>query len=811
MDNAVISKLYGEKNNITSGKIMEFLQSCEPPKVLLLDHGKAVYYYRLYETRKLEMGLPDVSKEYFLYLWFCHKGDRSSNVNMRNYNFFSGENVDVSKVSYRDFTQAYADEVTYHYKLNAHYTAQFLTIIHYRYPLSLRSLLDRMILEDASDYITLSEGSLITIKSIPTIMADPETVVEGKKIPKSSLFGSYKSTSIYSDYKMCIIESDQNSDHMRYVRTMAMLTDSTGREENTKLLHRYEFPSREFNYFQIVEWARRSGISHSVNESQMSITLENFVSGSRCEVQCKKLEYSKCYYNGDYETYRLKGDYILELTINSDVSREMMYNKILAMYHELDKSITQQYPDPMLLGASDCISLLRAVDSITFDSEYCRKAPPHVQPLVIRESDIVAELNKGKMILRYNGNYYTTKDRSVSRGEDYIGMINKFGDYDPSKAYNPVIRTYRKNHLLSKKFKEFKAYLLRHSIDVHSGYISRDDVLLPKNLEYLYTTPIINPPLQIVDIHTKKTIITNINKVATGEVPDYVKSLLGSKDVRRYIAARPGTGLLHCCNVEPKAFAEYVRNNLDLYYDTISIDSKVAERDILAGNVDHRIYGKLLETYTDRSLLVFCNDGLIPYRYSKLESREYYILYQDGKSYDVVYAIPESGESLKLATVKEMVNAQQPSNFKQPVTHKTRDIDYTLAILKLVSYAATVSEALGYRVTYSIVSEDECESLAERVYGSCCYYESLVPNANSKYMKELMLARRSNSIIVKSIKWLQYIYGSMIHVTDDSVDIRSPVDMSKYHKWNLSLEDCLYYSAECYKVRMNEEVQRISQ
>ena len=463
----------------------------------------------------------------------------------------------------------------------------------------------------------------------------------------------------------------------------------------------------------------------------------------------------------------------------------------------------------MDIGVRGDISLLRAVDYTAFDSDYCRKAPPRVQPLVVRECEVEGELLKGKMVLIYDGHYYTTKDATVSNGENYIGMINKFGDYDPSKRYTPLIRTYRKNHLLSRKFKELKAYLLRHSLDANAGYISKEDILLPKSMEYLYHTLLINPSANVVDIHTKKTVITNANKVATGEVPDYVKSLIGTRNVRRYVSVRPGTVLLHCCSIDPEPFADYVCHNLAAVDDTLCIDVDKARSDIISGNVDHRIYGKLLEMYTGLSVLVFTKDGIVPYRSSKLECGSYYVLYFSEGVYDVISATEENGKPLRLDSIRSMVNNLQPVNVPTSYTHRPRDIDYTLTALKLVSYAALTAEELGYNVAYEVVSEDACRALVEDIYHSCIYFEGILSAKDAKYMEELVKQKRSMVYVCKGVGWLQHIYRGMLRVVEDNVIIRSPVNMSSYHKWYLCLEDCLYYSANCYKVSAKEEVQCI--
>jgi hypothetical protein len=845
VDSAIRSILYGEKSQDKADVVIHFVLRSKPPTIVLTDSGRAAYYYRLYtnaisdQKRGIQKGnditmqtendattddsivatktqlgvtLPEISGPYFLYLWLCMREPRPTNVNMRQYSVFNNETIRVDKLSYRLFTQIYADPITYSDKLNVHYTCFFKSTIYHRFPISLRSLLDRIQLVNHEDTLTLTEGDLTTIKSRPNLMEDPSRIMRHNKSERDVLIGNIDGNIVASNHRYTTIESKENKQHNKYVKMMSLLTDSMGRAEADVTYHCFSLPSREMNFYQILHWVNKRQIRHYVNSIQQCIVLEGYISEGKCEMMNKVLDSNKCYDNGDYEVYRLKGDIVLEITISSNDTRDHLWQRVLEMYNELDHNIQEEFPDPMDLGGSD-IATLRATNSIAFDGMYCRKAPPRVQPIVIKESQVREELDKEKMILIYEGRYYTTKDKQVSNGADFVGMVNKFGDYDPNKPYNPIIRTYKKNHLLSKTFKEFKAYLLRYSTDPNYGFISRSDLLLPKHLEYLYNKPIFNPSADIAVIHTKKTIVSNSSKVSTGEVPDYIKTILGTSNIRRIITKKMGTGLLEVCGVSAKDFLIFAIDN-NIYKDTMSLTIEMMEKDIGDGNVDHRLYGKLIEEYTGCSIIVFNMDGLVPYRYSKLSKNNYKILFMstDG-TYDTIAALPQRDKGLNLASVRDMVNSSTTLCVPDSTIVRSREVDYTLVMLKIVCYISRICEQMGVGVRYMLIPETSCKNLVENVYGGCIYYDCIISNTGSKFLENMVIARKSTSVIKKSIEWLRYISRGIIAEVEETTykfaTVLSPVDMSKYNLWNIDLEDCLYNNTLCYKLQHHEEIQQV--
>ena len=729
---------------------------------------------------------------------------------MRDYRYFDDEKLKVSSMSYRSFTQAYADPVTYTNKLNIHYSSSFYSMIYHSYPVSLRYILDNIPLVAQSDYVVLLESNLATIKSIPKTMEHPSLVTAGKRHMKDSLVASFDECLICSTHGNTSVESSSRGTHNFYVSMMSVVAGSTGRHTDVVSSHCFSFPSREMNYRQLLLWCANNGVRHSTSSIRESITIYDFIDSSSCEAYNRVLESNRCYDNGDYEVYRLKGEKVLELSVHSSRDRSIIEQRILGMFSQLDATIQECFVDPMDLDCSD-IARLRATNSIAFDGMYCRKAPPRVQPIVIRLEQVEGVLKSGRMILIYEDRYYTTKDKSVSGGEDYIGMVNRFGDYDPRKRYNALIRTYKKNHLLSKSFKELKAYVLRNSQDPTRGSISREDILLPKHMEYLYEMQIHNPILEVSGIHTKKMVLTNTNKVLTGEVPDYVRSLLNTSKVRRYVSEHSGSGLLQVCGVDSAHFLNYALENKLKHKDTMFLTDAVVADNIMSSNVDHRLYGKLLEEYTGVSLIVFDIEGLVPYRCSKLEkNRSMLLLLSSDGTYDMVRAIPEEGDTIPIANIKSIINSSTCMYECMSFPTSGRHEDYTLTHIKLVCYIARLASSCGIHVSYKVVPESDCKSIVELVYCSCIYYECMIKNSECRFVDSLVESRKSDSKVVKSSAWITALFKSMIHsVEDNRVTILAPVDMSSYYKWNLNLEDCLYYSPGCYRTSAREEVQLV--
>lgn len=795
-----------EKDPIKQQHVLSFIGSCDRPRTVMNDYGMARYYYSKYIVEHA------ISKPYFLYIWLCFRDSKSTIINMGNYEFFNDETVKPSKMSYRDFTQMYVDPIIVPNVYNIHYECILGSYIYHNYPISLRSVMDRFELRDSGDYCTLSEGNTLLIKTIPKIMAPPDDVYKRDTLHDTdTLMIKYRGSVARCDTRYSIVESTDETAHTELLDVIYRLVDATLPIECAVSKHIFSFPSREINYKQIAAWLTNGRVPHSRMENAQHISTADFIPGAQCEIVNRVLDCHKCYDNSRYEIYRLKSDKVLEISVSSIKTRAEIESSILQMCQTLSKEIHEDFPDPMSIDSTN-IAKLRATNSIVFDGMYCRKAPPQVQPLVIRQSEIESVLASDRMILIYNGLYYTTMPKSQSKGNNYIGIINRFGDYNPSKPYIPIIRTYKKNHLQSTTFKELKAYLLRHSQDPTRGNISPLDILLPPSMQYLYKVPLMNPPLDIVNIHTKKTSITDINKVASGEVPDYMKSVLGVSHVRRIVLASRGTGLLDVCKVDPIVLHRYIAENLDSLQDLASMSMDTITKQVKDGMLDHRLYGKAIESLIDKCLIVFDITGVVPYRCSKYESENYVLLFLSASGmYDELQVAAKLGELFEnVRALRDVINDKHMDVSGYMKRMPSRDVDYTLIMLRLVSYITRHARENAATIEYKIIPESECKYYVEKIYTRTIYYEGITKCSNARFLEKLVRVRKSNCSCDVNLQWICSVLRDMIPVeTFAGLVVISPVDMSLYHPWNFNLEQCLYYSHKCYIVRDNEEVQRI--
>ena len=797
-----------EKDAALELSVLTFINEHTRPTRVLRDSALAAYYYDAY----MATTLPKPSKPYYLYIWLCSREHRSMSVKMSDYRYFSSDTMDMQTMSYRDFTQMYADPIVESGVYNIHHTCKMTSVLYHNYPISLRSVLDNFPLQQGKHRCALAEGQLMIRKRIATLMEPPDTpVVHRDPEPdESTLVISSDSTQIRCSRRYTTIDSSDEPTYREVVQVMRRLTDTVAPIEHIAIQHTFSLPNREVNYAQVLMWMQRNRIPYST-VSTAQVTTEHLVTGCRCVITARVLDKHMCYDNGRYEVYRLKGDCVLEVTVEGSATREASYEVVLSMCTSIASSaelagIGWTYQDPLAVDTAN-IAKLRATNSIVYDSMYCRKAPPQVQPMVIAQSDVATVLASGRMVLVYEGAYYTT----VSERHKYIGMINRFGDYDPSKPYVPIIRTYRKNHLLSKKFKEFKAYLLRHSPDPCMGVVSPDDLLLPAHLDYLYKRPLINPPLNVASIHTKKTSVVNSIKVASGEVPDYVKSMLGTPDVRRVVVAPRGTGLLEACDVTAETLLAYVQGNRDTLLDLTSLTTEDIVRDITAGALNHRLYGAAIEAITGRCVVVFAVAGVVPYRCTKYTATEYTLLFlSDIGVYDrLTVLIDVHNLDSNVAALRNIVNSKHVDVSAYMTLQPHRRVDYTDVMLRLVSYIARHASRNNVAVVYHMVSEEECAVLVEQVYTRPIYYEGVTRSRGSKFSEDLVTKSRAGDVAVcTNVRWVCSMLRPLIrseHIR--YIEVYSPVDMSEYHLWDYGIEDCLYFSVDCYTLSDKEEVQ----
>jgi hypothetical protein len=460
------------------------------------------------------------------------------------------------------------------------------------------------------------------------------------------------------------------------------------------------------------------------------------------------------------------------------------------------------------------IAKLRATNSALFDNIYCRKAPPPVQPIVIKKSDVQQHVDAGKMVIHLKGNYYTTRDKHRSCGYDYLGLISATG---PFEKYKPILRTYKTNHLESNSHKELKAWVLRHSLDANVGPVSRNDLLLPASMRAFYFTGVVNPDKTIEGIHSKKTVISNADKVHTAEVPDYVKTLLNASSAKRLINRGKGTRLLECCKVDKDMFLSYCVKNYGRYEDMQPLTVEDISTHINTEEVDHRVYGKALEDFIGACVCVFDIDGLVPYRCSNCEKERFVLLYMSESYYDRIVVSKGCDVSKELLHLRTLLNNATRVRYNyecKDALLEERPVDYTFVYLRLIGYFAQRMLERSFSVVYVRIPECDCKDIVESVYRKNVYYEGVVRCIGARYSKGTVVVRKRECVIAVTVDMLLSVFERFVQscesVNDkNTVRVYSPVDMSKYHKWNFLLEDCLYYSPQCYSLGSKEEVQYV--
>lgn len=808
----ISANLYDEVDSLKEKIITSFIVDIPKVDRVITDSNLAELHH-LYYLREIAKGkeLPKISKVYFLYIWFCIK-DINKDLKLKNmsyYKYFDTPNFYiVSKGSYWDFTQRFIAPKSSGKKLNIHKDSTFTADIFPNFPVSQHYVLDNIELDSDNSYATLEENNRVILKSIPCLMEPPDAnILKSKYHEKDCLLVYNSKCTVRYDMRMCSIISKDIVTHKDIVTKLCRIME-TDQVSHFTTRQTFYFPSREINYNQIVHWLNSKSIqTFPVGELQ-HIIVENLFDNSKCEICNKVLEANKCYYNEQYEIYRLRGEKVLEITISGNVQETIIQQRLDSIFSELDESITEDHKDPMDLDATN-IAKLRATNSIIFDSLYCRKAPPDFQPLVIKKCQIEEHVKKGKMILMYKNMYYTTKDKEDSRGQDFIGMINKFGDYDPRKLYVPIIRTYKKNHLLSKNFKELKAYLLRNSRDPNVSYIDKADLILPLHMSHLYNIPLYNKDPEISTIHSKKTSASKSNKVLTAEVPDTIKTLLGTSFIERLLVQGKGSKLLECCKVDSRSFLLYVKINFSKYEDLRNVEYSYMVSCFDSGNLDHRLYGKLIEDYTGFSLIVFDIDGVIPYRCSKCSKEKSILLFRCSDStYEKIVITEQVDISTNIRTLKNILKDAKCILYEEIKSYKSRPIDYTWTLICLLGYAMRKAKEFLLNVDCVLIRECHCEQIVEDIYRKCIYFEGWVKNTNSKYHENFVISGIKHSCINVTKELLFYVMYPLIYkITADEIIFLSPINILDYNPVNLTLEDCLYGSSNSFKLRKNEEIQ----
>ena len=213
--------------------------------------------------------------------------------------------------------------------------------------------------------------------------------------------------------------------------------------------------------------------------------------------------------------------------------------------------------------------------------------------------------------------------------------------------------------------------------------------------------------------------------------------------------------------------------------------------------------------YGGKSLIVFSPDGIVPYRFSRYGKGSNILLFmsQNGH-YDRIEVDSDHDMSSDLNDIRHIVEADRDNGSRLLEWYEERRVDYTLKALKLVSYATNMARSLDLSVSYKLVEEHELEDLVERVYENEIYYEGIVKSSGCEYSDEYTVQRKQTCRIRYSKGLLvRTLHPLVADVGKSDILIISPVDMTKYHTWNILREDILYSSASCYSLNKREEVQ----
>ena len=691
-----------------------------------------------------------------------------------------------------------------------HVVSTFNTIIKLEFPISMRSFFDNMKLMSYGDCVILYESNS-TIKKYKVKPLDKITQKLEKNNKNENIIAHIKSSIVRLDNMLCSVESTNSSDHDTMVDFCCtkLLSKVITYEQ---ICHSIVIPNRQINFKQFVNWLTTKNIQFTKIHNEEYVKVDQLFQNCKCEIRNVTLESNRYYDNVSNPIYRLRGEKILQIDVYGNIEVSTIKELLFSYSSEFNTNITEYHVNPLSLQAED-IARLRSSNGYIFDNEYCRKAPPRVQPIVIEENQIDQELSKGKMILKYGDHYYTTKDANISNGENYIGMINQ-ADLDPRDPnYKPIIRTYKTNHLYSVKYKELKTYLLRNYYVPNrlvQGYIDPKDIILPLHMKDLYKLKITNQIYNRDVIHTKKTRVLDAKKAHTGEVPDYIKSVLDTDAIIRFIYKGKDSGLLNWLGVDKEELKVYIRNNI--IDDLKNIDVSTLEGLIDSGELDHRLFGKALENTVNKNIIVFGMDGVIPYRVSKYERVENITLFQydtdDGIKYDYL-SINNEETKYKLGEIVNKINTKDDQDVLKFINFvpSKRKVDYVHIHIKICQYIRKICEENDCNVIYNIIDESQCKDYVEKIYNRIIYFEGyrkVSPNYNSLYVwthGEYNHVHKKVSLLYRFLpEFMEY------DAVSGNVAMNSVINLNEYCSWNLNLEDCLYNTTDCYHIENDEEL-----
>lgn len=780
-----------------------------------------------------------VCRRYFLYSYIKYAHIRLTDDDMKLLGYFDEEHEDnmvtLSRAS--EFMRHY-DKVDIKLRdFDLSVSGYFMSVIYHPYPYLLKSILDRVRCDIVQEpmlynpYCVLHYENFSIVKHIPELLSNRDALRKDLTLELDTLNVFYKYSTVLSRDTYTEIKSRDKHSHSIVVSYWEDLLGCMRITERDLFSYTFVLPDGSVDYYQVYTYLQKidNNLQVSVNPQISNVKRYCEISsyrGYRIRVAETVLTSSKTYSDTKNSYCLAAGDTVLTFHIYNNriydehVSEEDARNIVNEI---LTYSLCEDFNIPSIRSHYTLSNFqrLKITDPTLFGRDYCRFVPPRCQPICVPEEYVQDELDKGKIVIKLRGNYYTSKDAHMSGGYNYIGFINV--DSKDSDGL-PIIRTYLKNHLLSPNYKALKNWAI--NVDVveledggKCGKIDKERVLLPKSLSFLYDVILYNPKFVPSEVHTKKTTLNRFEKVVSGELPDYVRTILRDNKARRVVVNKEnGNGLLECCNiVDRESFRVYVLSNREKYRD---LDGKLAtdiEKDIITGYVDHRIYGKCIEDYSGYGIIVFTKDGIIPYRYSDIESDNVVLLYLlPNGIYDKVMMHRNDLPIYKLVQELKQIHNEKVNVPDIIESTMRRRVDYTRVYISLVCYLARIMENAGITVKYHLIEEDECASICEKIYA-----RNICVEGNFKLLDEVeideeyghYISRHKYTLFFPSAKLISnYILEGMAYVVDgeeDTVYILSPVDLEGYTLWNYTLEQCLYYSIDCYMRDDKTEIVRI--
>lgn len=742
-----------------------------------------------------------IIKPLFLAIWLSSVSSVPENLLLERYTFFDTPELKVTNKTNKELViQLLGASSTSPRRLIYFVDVTIETMIKHPYPISLQSLLDLLPMSNAKSRVEARIGSLYCLKE-PVNLEEEETqeISDLRLSVGESVCKYYNEDSMaVSTHSYTVVTSSSEHSHYNMLKVYSNLFRLPVVLERRRYIKEVHFPARELSLNSFIKFFSYN--QRSAYYGQSEIYLENFLGTRWCRILQLTLTSSRCYKDGSTEIYRSKGDQVLIIVLEGEEDIVNFVNKLSELTKSWDPPDKGDYPNIYKLGCSN-LSKLRTLDPVMFDSKYARIAPPKAQVIPIPKEEIDETLKSGRMVVKYQGNYYTTTPGSKYK---YLGMMRIPDQELTSNSY--VLRAYSTNHLVSNKGKTIKGYIMKDPKPYSGGfkgYIDPEILLLPKSLEKLYRLEIKNPHTAPGLPHTKK--LTNPIKnpyVQTGDLPDNVRKLIGDPNAVRKVDIRVNSnGLLESLGLTPEELCNFIRANNILFPDTDPLDLEEVCKLISTRRASHRLIG-VYTRYLTEECLVFDDRGLVPNRRSLYNKGPFVCLYLGP---DKVYSkiLPGPGKRLDqklLLSLAERCNNRSLQTANKVCPYISPPIDYIWTHIKLVSYISRRFTSLGYEVGYSIVEPAESKNIVLEASKVLVPYEGYHSKTGTDYYVDCEIYRNEVKFS-PGVGFLLIHYWMLVkELGQKYIIIKSPVDFTQYHLLNYTLQDSFYQVVVGYRL-----------